>query len=186
MSNKMVIVYTKETEKYANYLMQLISIPSREEDEQITVACWSLDEFKNSMSKMPSNRKVLFVGSNKKMDMYISEIKDTFNKHGMHYGWIGTLGVLRVDRDALSLTRKYKEFCRFAQGQQQELKEALTAKSIVTTSAAAIVAALLGPLFAIIPAVNLIKKVNKIADQKYICLVTVFYKDGLKKFLEGC
>lgn len=183
MSNKMVIVYTKETEKYANYLMQLISIPSREEDEQITVACWSLDEFKNSMSKMPSNRKVLFVGSNKKMDMYISEIKDTFNKHGMHYGWIGTQGVLRVDRDALSLTRKYKEFCRFAQGQQQELKEALTAKSIVTTSA---VAALLGPVYAVIPIVNLIKSVNKIADQKYICLVTVFYKDGLKKFLEGC
>ena len=183
MSNKMVIVYTKETEKYANYLMQLISIPSREEDEQITVACWSLDEFKNSMSKMPSNRKVLFVGSNKKMDMYISEIKDTFNKHGMHYGWIGTQGVLRVDRDALSLTRKYKEFCRFAQGQQQELKEALTAKSIVTTSA---VAALLGPVYAVIPIVNLIKSVNKIADQKYICLVTVFYKDGLKEFLEGC
>lgn len=183
MSNKMVIVYTKETEKYANYLMQLISIPSREENEQITVACWSLDEFKNSMSKMPSNRKVLFVGSNKKMDMYISEIKDTFNKHGMHYGWIGTQGVLRVDRDALSLTRKYKEFCRFAQGQQQELKEALTAKSIVTTSA---VAALLGPVYAVIPIVNLIKSVNKIADQKYICLVTVFYKDGLKKFLEGC
>ncbi len=184
MSNKMVIVYTKETEKYANYLMQLISIPSREEAEQITAACWSLDEFKNSMSKIPSNCKVLFVGSNKKMDTYISEIKDTFNKHGMHYGWIGTQGVLRVDRDALSLTRKYKEFCLFAQGQQQELKEALNAKSIVTTSA---LAALLGPIYAIvIPAVSLIKSVNKIADQKYTCLVTVFYKDGLKKFLEGC
>lgn len=184
MSNKMVIVYTKETEKYANYLMQLISIPSREEDEQITVACWSLDEFKNSMSKMPSNRKVLFVGSNKKMDMYISEIKDTFNKHGMHYGWIGTQGVLRVDRDALSLTRKYKEFCRFAQEQQQELKETFDRKNIVTTTA---VAALMGPLFAVIvPAANLIKSVKRIADQKYICLVTVFYKDGLKEFLEGC
>lgn len=183
MSNKMVIVYTKETEKYANYLMQLISIPSREEDEQITAACWSLDEFKNSMSKIPSNCKVLFVGSNKKMDTYISEIKDTFNKHGMHYGWMGTQGVLRVDSDALSLTRKYKEFCQFAQGQQQELKEALNAKSIVTTSA---VAALLGPVYAVIPIVNLIKSVKKIADQKYICLVTVFYKDGLKEFLEGC
>ena len=184
MSNKMVIVYTKETEKYANYLMQLISIPSREEDEQITAACWSLDEFKNSMSKMPSNCKVLFVGSNKKMNTYISEIKDTFNKHGMHYGWVGAQGVLRVDRDALSLTRKYKEFCQFAQGQQQELKEELNAKSIVRTSA---VAALLGPIYAIvIPTVNLIKSVNKIADQKYTCLVTVFYNDGLKKFLEGC
>ena len=64
MSNKMVIVYTKETEKYANYLMQLISIPSREEDEQITAACWSLDEFKYSMSKMPSIFNVLFVGCN--------------------------------------------------------------------------------------------------------------------------
>lgn len=184
MSNKMVIVYTKETEKYANYLMQLISIPSREEDEQITAACWSLDEFKNSMSKMPSNRKVLFVGSNKKMDTYISEIKDTFNKHGMHYGWIGTQGVLRVDSDIRSLTRKYKEFYRFAQEQQQELKETFDRKNIVTTTA---VAALMGPLFAVIvPAANLIKSVKRIADQKYICLVTVFYKDGLKEFLEGC
>lgn len=184
MNNKMVIVYAKETEKYANYLMQLISILPREKDEQITAACWSLDEFKNSMSKMPSNRKVLFIGSNKKMDTYISEIKDIFNKHGMHYGWVGAQGVLRVDRDALSLTRKYKEFCQFAQGQQQELKEELNAKSIVRTSA---VAALLGPIYAIvIPTVNLIKSVNKIADQKYTCLVTVFYNDGLKKFLEGC
>ena len=65
----------------------------------------------------------------------------------------------------------------------QGLKEALTAKSIVTTSA---VAALLGPVYAVIPIVNLIKSVKKIADQKYICLVTVFYKDGLKEFLEGC
>ncbi len=182
-TKEVYIVYDNKSKKYANYLAQLISTCSTRSEKKIVASCWSPDIYEHSLVEMTTENRVLFVGDGKELCAYTSEIKDTFNKHGMHYGWIGTQGVLRVDRDALSLTRKYKEFCRFAQGQQQELKEALTAKSIVTTSA---VAALLGPVYAVIPIVNLIKSVKKIADQKYICLVTVFYKDGLKEFLEGC
>lgn len=183
-TKEVYIVYDNKSKKYANYLAQLISTCSTRSEEKIVASCWSPDNYEHSLVEMTTENRVLFVGDGKELCAYTSEIKDTFNKHGMHYGWIGTQGVLRIDRDALSLTRKYKEFCQFAQGQQQELKEALNAKSIVTTSA---LAALLGPIYAIvIPAVSLIKSVNKIADQKYTCLVTVFYKDGLKKFLEGC
>lgn len=183
-TKEVYIVYDNKSKKYANYLAQLISTCSTRSEKKIVASCWSPDIYEHSLVEMTTENRVLFVGDSKELCAYTSEIKDTFNKHGMHYGWIGTQGVLRVDSDIRSLTRKYKEFCRFAQEQQQELKETFDRKNIVTTTA---VAALMGPLFAVIvPAANLIKSVKRIADQKYICLVTVFYKDGLKEFLEGC
>lgn len=205
MNEKVVIVYTKGTEKYANYLMQLISISSYEKDGQITAACWSLDELKDSMAKMSSAHRIIFLGSDKKVDTYTSEIEDTFSKYGMHYGWLGRQAVLRVEKDALSITRKYKEFCQFAQEHQRKLKAVLDAKLAVTTgvavaaagstaTAAAAITSLLGsalllPIISIwtmIPiGAKLLKESSKVIDQKYRCLVAVFYQEGLRKYLEG-
>lgn len=211
---KLIIVCDDKTEKYANYLRQLVSTYDDEEgkvvgteDGAITVSVWLEKDYKANMAKISSNEHVLFIGENEVSKKEISSMSVKFNKFGMKYGWRGKRGMMIVS-EVISQPDNYDKFIKYCRSYKTDFEKLEFSKSIpeqafetvngvVGGNTAALIAG--GALLRFLaPAVTLATGAvlgvtqlltgpdsEKIKDQQYRGLTAILYMDGLSEFLEG-
>ncbi len=125
---KLIIVCDGKTEKYANYLRQLISLKDDTDDKiigskdgTVDVAVWLEKDYVANKQTVSTNQYVLFIGKNKTSKNEDSSMNVVFDEHNMKYGWLGKRGMLRVDDKALT-AEEYDSFYEFALGYKNELE----------------------------------------------------------------
>lgn len=128
LPKSLIIVCDEKTEKYANFLRQLISLKDDKEDGivgskdgAVNVSVFLEKEYIANKPNMSVEQYVLFVGKNKTSDNERTSMKTIFNEHGMKYGWLGKRGMLIVEDTPLS-AEEYGSFFEFATKNQYELE----------------------------------------------------------------
>lgn len=175
---KLIVVYDKNTEATANYLLQLISGNDDAEgtqvgtkDGNVEVSLWSEKEYNDSRPKMSSTQYVLFVGNGKMVKTLRENVTDTFCAVGMHYGWLGTQAFMYVDgglnKDNID---EFNALCdKYAKQFEAKLDMHYSPSSK-----------------------NILKVVKRVGDlfqskeaekQQYTLLATIMYMDGITKFI---
>lgn len=213
-TTKLIIVCDDKTEKYANYLRQLVSTNDDEEgkvvgteDGAITVSVWLEKDYKANMATISSNEHVLFIGENDVSKKEISSMSVKFNKFGMKYGWLGKRGMMIVS-EVISQRDTYDKFIEYCLGYNTDFEKIEFSKPIteqafdavndvVGGNKAALIAggALLGFLApgitlatgAVLGVTQFLTGTDKekVMDQQYRGLTAILYMDGLSEFLEG-
>ncbi len=113
---KLIIVYSEGLDKYANYLMQLIS--SRDDgdsivgvpDGSVEAAIWGEKEYESSVHSLSSSTFIIFVGDGPIAMRARANMTWRIDELGMHFGWLGTQACMYVD-DALN-RENYGEFVK--------------------------------------------------------------------------
>ena len=122
---QLIIVCDKKTEKYANYLRQLITTNDDTEDEvvgtvdgSVDVSVWLDKYYSDNKATLSSNVYVLFMGESKVCKEETSSMFTKYDEYGMTYGWLGKRGMLRVDK---SLSKEeYDNFIDYCLSFQEE------------------------------------------------------------------
>ena len=190
---KLIIVCDKNTEMHANYLYQLIS--SSVEREIIGIEDWKIDavvwEEKHYISNKPTiniDNYVLFIGENNSSKKEIKTMGVKYNKFGMKFGWRGKHGMLIVnDSEDKAENNEFEEYVQSKLGEYKfekcklngDKKITVNEKILVTTS---IIAAPLALGASILLNNTRQKYIEK--NKKYNFLITIFFKEGLSKFME--
>lgn len=206
---KLIIVCDDSTEKYANYLRQLISsIDDKDgeivgvKDGEVDALVWNEKQYKSNALQLSSIQHILFIGNNETTKLESSNVKYVFDKYGMKYGWLGKRGVACVDGNLEE--NEYKEFLEYYKNYGQELKKISfkffgdeesnninndmgnTDNKLGILDIALIPIAipfLLGE--AGLNAAKGIQVQGKILEQRYSALMTIFYLKDLAKFMES-
>ena len=202
---KLIIVCDKNTEMHANYLYQLISSSvEREiigiEDGEIDAVVWEEKHYISNKPTINIDNYVLFIGKNNSSKKEIKTMAVKYNKFGMQFGWRGKHGMLIVnDSEDKSENDEFKEYLQSKLGEDKFEKyesnsgkeisvneKILVATSILgrplTLGATSIIA---GPL-ALGASILLNNTRQKYIEKnnKYTFLITIFFKEGLSKFIE--
>lgn len=202
---KLIIVCDKNTEMHANYLYQLISSSvEREiigiEDGKIDAVVWEEKHYISNKPTINIDNYVLFIGENNSSKKEIKTMGVKYNKFGMKFGWRGKHGMLIVNNSedksendefekyVQSKLGEYKfEKCEFNGGKEITVNEKiLVATSIIgrplTLGATSIIAGPLALGASILLNNTRQKYIEK--NKKYNFLITIFFKEGLSKFME--
>lgn len=200
----LIIVCDKETEKYANYLRQLISSNDDTEekivgikDGSVSVSVWPEKEYADNKINIDSSEHILFIGNNKIAKDERSTMKEKYSDYGCKYSWLGKRGCLSVTR-SIKTKKKYKNFieeCKnfeYTVDNPAGLGSKIFGAGVASGSSALMVLTIISPVIAaatvattaaIGGAVSLFER-SKIIDQQYRFLIVKFYLDDLAKFLE--
>lgn len=124
-NQQLIIVCDKKTEKYANYLRQLISVNDDTEDEvigtidgSVDVSVWLDKYYSDNKATLSSKVHILFMGDSKVCKEETSSMFTKYDEYGMTYGWLGKRGMLRVDK---SLSKEeYEYFIDYCLSFQEE------------------------------------------------------------------
>lgn len=172
---KMIIVCSDKRRKYGDYLAQLISSVSNNEDSGLagtSVVVWSLNDYKSNSAQLSSDQYILFIGNDKMIKEKRTHMKLQYDKYNMKYGWLGRQASLNV-----GYTISLKEYSSFQKYYKELASEEMSNKSIYYM-------ALLSPALAVIPPPCMYAKyINEVRDQLYSCLTYAFFTKGLKEFL---
>ena len=152
---ELIIVCDNKTEKYGNYLRQLVSVNDDNEDEiigtedgTVDAVVWLEKDYLANHSKISSNQHVLFIGENKTSKKEISSMDVKFDKFGMKYGWLGKRGMMLVRENSL-VPNEYDEFIDFCIGYQKEFEKVslkgVTSKAIALSIAVSLIP-VVGPI----------------------------------------
>lgn len=136
-TKKLIIVCDEKTEKYANYLRQLISTNDDKDGEVVGIAdgtvdaaVWLEKEYLANKATISSNEHILFIGDNKVSKSESSSMIIKYDKYGMKYGWLGKRAMMKVDNDMLS-AEVYDEFIEYCLGYQTEFEKIAMKKPIL-------------------------------------------------------
>lgn len=183
---KLMIVCTKETEKYGKYLMQLISQKDDDgetivglKDGSVEAVLWNEADYEANRKTLPASAYVLFVGDSKPMQEERANMEDRFNMYGMHFVRLGSKAVMYVDK-AMLKKEEYDEFMKFSSYYGKNYKEKL--KSTLKGTLADTNKLLLTLLPSIAGISSIRKAVN---DQQYNFLTFYSYTEILPRILKG-
>lgn len=190
---KLIIVCDKNTEMHANYLYQLISSSvEREiigiEDGKIDAVVWEEKHYISNKPTINIDNYVLFIGENNSSKKEIKTMGVKYNKFGMKFGWRGKHGMLIVnDSEDKAENNEFEEYVQSKLGEYKfekcklngDKKITVNEKILVTTS---IIAAPLALGASILLNNTRQKYIEK--NKKYNFLITIFFKEGLSKFME--
>ena len=105
----LIIVCTEKTQKYANYLIQLIGMKDDTDDKtvglkdgSVEAAVWSEKVYKTNLPKIKSSENILFIGSNKMIKDEAANMNEVFNSYGMQFKSLGHRAVMYVEDKLLS------------------------------------------------------------------------------------
>lgn len=128
-AKKLIIVCDEKTERYANYLRQLISTNDDKdgevvgiEDGTVEAAVWLEKEYLANKAQISSNEHILFIGDNKTSKSESSSMIVKYDKYGMKYGWLGKRAMMKVD-NAMLAPEAYDEFITYCLGYQTEFEK---------------------------------------------------------------
>ena len=135
--NRLIIVCDDRTEKYANYLRQLISTNDDSEGEvvgiadgSVEVAVWTDKEYINNKSQISSSEHILFMGNSKVCKKESSSMIIKYDNYGMKYGWLGKRAMLTVDRESMS-EQLYDGFATYCYAYQERYENIVIIKNDV-------------------------------------------------------
>jgi len=196
-SNKipLIIVYDKETVGYATFLQQLISQKNDvevetaktagEQKNYIDATIWTTKVYEDNLSKLTSNTHVIFIGSSKTAKDHGRNIHFSYEKYGMHYGWLGKRAVLYVDTKKKFKKKEYEAFIALCNEYSKKLEKTNVSFANMLPSTKNRLRFLYAfDLTMIFSTRAFISEVKRINDQQFRCLTLAFYMDGLQKFLE--
>ena len=190
---KLIIVCDKNTEMHANYLYQLISSSvEREiigiEDGVIDAVVWEEKDYISNKPTINIDNYVLFIGENNSSKKAIKTIDIKYNKFGMQFGWLGKHGKLIVDDSKnKSKSDEFEEYVRNKLDENKFVKyETSGEKRIFSNKNFSVASYILAGPLALGAASILKNKEQKHVEKnkKYNFLVTIFFKEGLSKFME--
>jgi len=190
---KLIIVCDKNTEMHANYLYQLISSSvEREiigiEDGKIDAVVWEEKHYISNKPTINIDNYVLFIGKNNSSKKEIKTMGVKYNKFGMQFGWRGKHGMLIVnDSEEQSENDEFEEYVQSKLGEYKfEKCELNGGKEILVNEKILVVTSILGAPLALGAASILKNKEQKYIEKnkKYNFLITIFFKEGLSKFME--
>lgn len=210
---QLIIVCDEKTNRYANYLRQLISSNDDEGDEvvgtvdgMVDVVVWLDKDYNANSASLSSREHILFIGNNKISKSETSSMDIKFNMFGMKYGWLGKRAMMQVS-DAVLTEDEYNDFIVFCGTYGKEFEKLMNSTSdkskkkktfsisVGTAGAVGAMAAIASPVLiagaGTVGAIGALKGLSahsthkKIKDQQYQALTTILYIDGLQKFLEG-
>ena len=190
---KLIIVCDKNTEMHANYLYQLISSSvEREiigiEDGKIDAVVWEEKHYISNKPTINIDDYVLFIGENNSSKKEIKTMGVKYNKFGMQFGWRGKHGMLIVnDSEEQSENDEFEEYVQNKLGEYKfEKCELNGGKEILVNEKILVVTSILGAPLALGAASILKNKEQKYVEKnkKYNFLITIFFKEGLSKFME--
>lgn len=125
---KLIVVCDKKTEKYANYLRQLVSQNDDSEGEvrgvpdgAVDVAVWLDSDYLANKAQLSSSEHIIFLGNNKVTKSEMSSMIVKFDKCGMKYGWLGKRAMMIVE-DTDVTQEEYDEFIGLCQGYEVEFE----------------------------------------------------------------
>lgn len=176
---KLIIVYDKNTESTANYLLQLISgsddadgVQVGPKDGNIDANIWSEKEYANNRPKMSSSQYVLFIGNNKTTKTLRENVTDTFCKAGMHFGWLGTQAFMYVEAASLNKDNMV-EFDELCEKYEKQFSAKVNMQYSPTDKKVMQIVKRVGDLF----------HSKEAEKQQYALLAMIIYMDGLTAFL---
>lgn len=190
---KLIIVCDKNTEMHANYLYQLISSSvEREiigiEDGKIDAVVWEEKHYISNKPTINIDNYVLFIGENNSSKKEIKTMGVKYNKFGMQFGWRGKHCMLIVnDSEEQSENDEFEEYVQSKLGEYKfEKCELNGGKEISVNEKILVVTSILGAPLALGAASILKNKEQKYVEKnkKYNFLITIFFKEGLSKFME--
>ena len=185
---KLIIVYSKNTKAFANYLQGLIGSKDDEGDKIIGVkdgsvmtVVWSDAQYNDQKPTLSGDDRVVFIGKSKLINDENFGIESKYSKYGMSYGWLGTRAYLRVDKDLSG--REMKDFIKvakkYAPSEEEEKDFWIYFKEVT-----------INMFLNNIPVIGLVKNVKEQIDYvennrklQYHTLTKMFYLEGLNKFL---
>ena len=116
MKKQLIIVCEENDMKYATYLQQLVSAIDDEEgrivgvkDGTVSAVIWDEKHYLANIAQLTSSNHVLFIGNFETAKSARANMKERFNKLGMHYGWLGTQACMNVTEGMLNKDN-YEEF----------------------------------------------------------------------------
>lgn len=200
----LIIVYNKETEKYANFLRSLLTQDDDTEekiigvkDGTVDVVVHSYEEYKQNKISIGRDNYILFIGNDKNIKKETEFIKIE-GKYSMKYGWIGKNGVLFVDKNSKLEKEEYEEFLQKLSKYGSYIKENkknLQSNDIfnkilninINLATSWVSAITLGP-FGILGKIGWEvyknnNKNNEVIKQQYICLILTFYFELINQFI---
>lgn len=193
---KLVVVYTKETQQYASYLIQLIGTKDDEgdrvvglKDNSVIAASWSEKEYENNRPQIGSSDYILFIGDSSLIRKEEANMNQVFNQYGMTFSSLGTRAAMSVSKKILK-KKEYEAFLDFCSEYKKEFEKKVKLNALNSASPTL---KWIGTLFlpiAIAPVFlyglysgrEARKKLN---DQQYSFLTLYSYLELLPKFLEA-
>ncbi len=128
---KLIIVCDDSTEKYANYLLQLVSAKDDEDGEivgtkdgSVEATIWNEVQYEDNKPKLSSKAYVLFMGDSKLARARRETMTERYHEVGMHYGWLGSQAFLYVDDKSLNADN-YEDFKEICEKYGKEFKKDL-------------------------------------------------------------
>lgn len=190
---KLIIVCDKNTEMHANYLYQLISSSvEREiigiEDGEIDAVVWEEKHYISNKPTINIDNYVLFIGENNSSKKEIKTMVVKYNKFGMQFGWRGKHGMLIVnDSEDKSENDEFEEYVRSKFDESKFVNcESNGEKGIFSSKNFLVATSVLAAPLALGAASILKNKEQKYIEKnkKYNFLITMFFNEGLSKFIE--
>lgn len=206
---ELLIVCSRKTKNYANFLRQLVGTNDDADDVvlgtrdgSIHAAVCTEKEFPTVSSALPGDTYVLFVGSMGVGEEEPPQLDVRFEKFGMKYGWTGKKAFLLVER-SLADTGEYTQFMEMYKTHHDSAKRILDlwkndaeanpgVKKTVALSSLAMVDMFFEPEDPRAVADRDGKEYShrdrtdssSILDRQYKALTLMFYLDGMKDFME--
>ena len=182
---RLIVVCDQTTKEYGDYLMALISKDESEKDaadriigEDVEVFLWDVKQYKKGMYTLNHDNYILFLGDFDEARIQAKCIDWEHDKYRMRYGWLGKRAVLYVDGKGL-YEEEYKDFVDYANANQDCIKfEKIDLQRELFDSFSMIDMLVDFRILSRAPYSS-----YSVMNQQYRFLVTMFYLNGLKKYL---
>lgn len=188
----LIIVCAENTQKYGNYLMQLIGLKDDEngrivgiEDGSVEAALWTEEEFEANRPTITSAQKIIFIGDSKGMKAERANMDCIFNEYGLHIDRLGNHGALYINEKFMN-KEEYEGFLNFAKGYQKDYENVSKKLYSAAKKAVAFSLIIFGGIYGLAGSwiLNWAKKRNEINDQRYGFLILYTYLEELADFIE--
>jgi hypothetical protein len=181
LEKKIIIVYGKNEQVYANLLFGLIGEVAKYE-----CVIWSEKEFEQNNFQVSSSNKVIFIGNSKYTSKIIPNLHKKFNNFGMNFGWLGNRGVIYVNETPMDKD-EYERFWEYSKQETEDFNKLINDMDSIATKSVYLLPFVLGPVYSGISLISYsiyyFRKKNKIKEQQYNVVVRKFFTNGLSKFM---
>lgn len=196
----LVIVYTAEARKHADYLRDLIALHDDCDGNVVGVKDGSVkvitcEDKKFDEKNNTSAQKVVYIGNCKRTESTKEHARWKIDIHGLKCGWFGNKAILYIEKP-IKKKEDYTEFCKYGESVANRLEEKFkkledsTGQKIgKALSIVSMIAWIPIPFVGIPGFVNLtaqtLKRNKAIMQQQYDTMVRAFYLDHIQNFIEG-
>ena len=125
----LVIVYSAEARKHADYLRDLIALHDDTEGNVIglkdgTVKVTTCEDKKFDEKNNTSAQKVIYIGDCKRAESTKEHARWKVDDHGLKCGWFGNKAILYIEKP-MKKKDEYEKFCKYGESVANRLERSL-------------------------------------------------------------